>query len=458
MFNRFLKVDIVEVELQHQDHWAGPKSQSQILYYNFTDGEKMFLALQVLANVSTTRDETSLVTDSNLTTEKFSFVTGSASRMLAASRHAQKQLEKSEISSAQLRIETLMCYITLYLTLEYSIVPQLQRENQSWSSKQIAGKKYDYFYQLLGKTSDSGMCGVRSGAKSKFGANIGYGKTYWSLLQELGIAALLMLAVADTGLTVIARAIGAASHHRSSLVSSLCRSRVWWSFAHAIGPATLRTFFGPCDMQYTTQQLLQQLRAEPLTTALITSINQSCQTSEISIANELTGESVPPLRWELAVGEAVIPIRHLPTSAPRAQPCHRDIWLWVSYNLRSRPAFEYLLLAGKGSHNDLINFFCDFYNRRAIPGRKAAQMDALLKLQARNTGQSTQQRLDILANEEHSKYDLLVFAAPVDDVVLGVILYPQITTATIYNWTARTHLAVKVAEVSCLGKIFRSIY
>jgi hypothetical protein len=106
----------------------------------------------------------------------------------------------------------------------------------------------------------------------------------------------------------------------------------------------------------------------------------------------------------------------------------------------------------------LINFFCDFYNRRAIPGRKAAQMDALLKLQARNTGQSTQQRLDILANEEHSKYDLLVFAAPVDDVVLGVILYPQITTATIYNWTARTHLAVKVAEVSCLGKIFRSIY
>ena len=447
-----LIVDIVDIKLEDD---SGQMSYSHLLYRTFTNGEKMFLALQVLANVSMTRDETNLVTDSNLTTEKFSFVTGPASRMLAASRHAQKQLEMSEIGSAQLRIETLMCYITLYLTLEHAVVPQLQRENKSWGSKQIAGKKYDYFYQLLGNKSDSVMGGGRSGAKSKFGANIGFGKTYWSLLQELGIAALLMLAVADTGLTVIARAMGAGNDNRRILVLSLCRSRAWWSFAHAIGPATLRMFFGPCDMQYTVQQLLQHLRAEPLTTASIILINQSCQTSGIALANEPARDNVTSLRWELVVGEAVIPIRHLPNSAPRTEPLRRNIWWWVSGCLQSRPAFEFLLPSGKGSI-DSINFFCDFYNRRAIPGRKAARMDALLKLHERHIGQSTQQRLDILANEEQSKCDLLVFAAPVDDVVLGVILYPQTTTATIYDWTAQTHLAVKVAEVAISGKIFRS--
>src|SRR5436853_3871549 len=95
---------------------------------------------------------------------------------------------------------------------------------------------------------------VGSGARSKFAVNISFGKIYWSLLQELGVAALLMLAVRDIGLTVIAIAMGLESYSCSCLVVSLSCLRGWWSFVHAIGPATLRMFFGPCNIQYTVQQ------------------------------------------------------------------------------------------------------------------------------------------------------------------------------------------------------------
>ena len=185
-----------------------------------------------------------------------------------------------------------MCYITLSLTLEYAVVPQLQRENRGWTAKQIARKKYTYFYQLLCNKPECDIDSVGSGARSKFAVNISFGKIYWSLLQELGITALLILAVGDIGLTVIARAMGPESYSRSCLVMSLSHSREWWSFGHAIGPTTLRKFFGPCNIQYMVQQLLQELRTEPLPTASILLINQSCL-EEIVITNELAKEEVP---------------------------------------------------------------------------------------------------------------------------------------------------------------------
>jgi hypothetical protein len=377
--------------------------------------------------------------------------------MLVASHRAQKYLERAEINAAQLRIEALMSYITLYLTLQYAILPQLIHENPLWNKKQIAAEKYPYFYELLSNKDRDDMDIKEYGPKSKFSVNIGFGKIYWSLLQELGVAALLMLAVGDAGLTVIARAMGTENQNRSSLVLSLSRSRGWWSFAHAIGPATLSTFFGPCERQYTVEQLLHQLRTEPLPTASILLINQCCQKEEIVMGDEPAREEVP-MRWELEVGGGTIPIKHLPnTSQPKAPRGREDVWTWVNYSPGAKIAFEFLLPPGKGGHDEPINYFCDFYNRRAIPGRRAVRIGSLRELHAGRTAQGTQQRLDILANEEQSNCELLVFPAPVEDAVIGVILYPQTTTATIYNWTAQRHLAVKVGEVGRVVEKYISI-
>jgi len=127
-----------------------------------------------------------------------------------------------------------------------------------------------------------------------------------------------------------------------------------------------------------------------------------------------------------------------------------NIWEWLVCDARTKPVFEFLLPPGKGTIDKAVNFFCEFYNRRAIPGRKAVPFTALSELGAQDAKTSTQQRLDILAGEEQSNCDLIVFAARIETALLGVILYPQTATATIYNWTAQRQVAETMCEVGYL--------
>ena len=178
-----------------------------------------------------------------------------------------------------------MSFITLYLTIEYSIVPQLSREHPDWGLERVAGRKYPYFYYQLSQDPGGDLDSPEFGIKSKFGVNISFRKIYWSMLQELGVAALSMLAVGDLGVTVAVWALGVKSNIRKLLQATLCRSRR--CFVHAIGPATLRTFFSLRDIQYTAPRLLRQLRAEPLPTTCILLIDQyDCEGWGISINTE----------------------------------------------------------------------------------------------------------------------------------------------------------------------------
>ena len=58
-----------------------------------------------------------------------------------------------------------------------------------------------------------------------------------------------------------------------------------------------------------------------------------------------------------------------------------------------------------------------------------------------------QQLLDFLTQEQGSNLELLVFAGRIDNIMLGVILYPWTNTAIIYNWTDKTYLAARIKEV-----------
>jgi hypothetical protein len=467
-----LEVDLVQLRFPASNELGSPTINSgkqvkhvQGMFQTFNNGDKMLQALQLLAKVSSTTDLLMPALSISATTPFSASLTAAAplTRMVAASRVARKFLENSDIQPALLRLQTLMCYLTLYLTLEHTIVPQLQHDHADWSSRQIAGRKYSYFYQLLNDSPD-GNSDTQELAPAKFRVDISFGKNFWGLLQELGVAALLMLAVGDTGLTVIARAMGPGSESRQSLTSALACSRGWWSFAHAIGPATLRTFFGPRDIPYTIPQLLQQLRNEPLPAASILMINQSCEMREIATGTELPEKELelPPLRWELEIGGTTIPISHHPDVTLARGLKRRNVWDWLESDVRSKPIFEFLLPSTKeDSLDDTVNFFCNFYNRRAIPGRKAVPFPPLFKLSQPQAGQFTyQQRLDTLANEEQSNCDLMVLAAPFDTFVLGVILHPRTTTAIIYNWTENRELDVRVSEVgiylACIIYIFSS--
>lgn len=185
---------------------------------------------------------------------------------------------------------------------------------------------------------------------------------------------------------------------------------------------------------------------------------------EIATGTELPEKELelPPLRWELEIGGTTIPISHHPDVTLARGLKRRNVWDWLESDVRSKPIFEFLLPSTKvDSLDDTVNFFCNFYNRRAIPGRKAVPFPPLYKLSQPHAGQFTyQQRLDTLANEEQSNCDLMVLAAPFNTFVLGVILHPRTTTAIIYNWTENRELDVRVSEVgiyvACIIYIFSS--
>ena len=61
-----------------------------------------------------------------------------------------------------------------------------------------------------------------------------------------------------------------------------------------------------------------------------------------------------------------------------------------------------------------------------------------------------QERLDILADQRPSNQELFVIPAPVDSLILGLVLNPGTATATIYNWMEQKHLEVNLNEVFCL--------
>ena len=215
-----------------------------------------------------------------------------------------------------------------------------------------------------------------------------------------------------------------------------------------MGPATLRTFFGPHDIEYTVPQLLRQLRFEPLPTTSILLMNDSCQKRKITIDTELPNEARAPLSWTLQIGETTLPIMHHPNTTQTQGLKRGNVWQWSESDPRSKLIYEFLLPSGETDTDYVINFFCGFYNRRAIPRRKAVAFPQLVKLSEEGAKEFTfQQRLDILANEEQSNCELMEIPAPVDTLILGVILYPRKTTATIYNWTGKGELEVKLSEV-----------
>lgn len=97
----------------------------------------MILALRVLANISSA----TAIPSTNVPRMTLSAVMESPTRMLVASRLAQTFLEDSDLHPGTLRLQLLMSYITLYLTIEYSIVPQMKHKYPSWGAKRIAGRK-----------------------------------------------------------------------------------------------------------------------------------------------------------------------------------------------------------------------------------------------------------------------------------------------------------------------------
>lgn len=456
-----LEVDLVHVQIA-QPNEARTSSPSRVIwdmFRNFTSGSKMFRALQLLEYVSSPGDSMRIPGLVLVTPFATNRGVGPGARMLAASRLARKFLRTSDINPSFLKLQSVMCYLVLYLTLENTIIPQIRYEHPSFGPRKIAGMKYKYFYDTLGDDADTGTEDVPHWFKQ----DIGFGKTLWTFVQQVGISAVLMLAAGDPGITVITRAISPESVYRDELIEALSSSRAWWSFAHATGPATLRTFFGPRNIHYTVPQLLLQLRTEPLPAASIVELNKSCRLKDINVEinTQPPMEQIFPIKWDLGdasdSSSSTTKVCRHPTVNPLREIKRRNVWDCLASDTELEPVFSFLVSSDQGPpSNDVVDFLCDLYNKRAIPKRKAVPFAPLLELSnPRSEHLTHQQRLETLVEGDlgGTSFELLVFAVPFDTVFSGVILFPQEATASIFNWTADSELPAKVCEVSTISSI-----
>ena len=463
-----LGIKLVKLHPIRPDGTAGPSIEYnanevtvQNLFRSFTSGERMVSAILLLDAISKRPQSQDHAHGLDL----FGPITSLAEiegpspigGVLVASRRAKRFLDNTEIHPSYLRLKTLMSYITLYFALEYAIVPHMRRINPTMGPKEISQRKYRYFYRLLMENSDEHA----EEPPDKFAKDISFGKTPWGLTGDLGIAALLMLAVGETGLTMVARATGPLSRGKAWLTTALSADRGWWSFAHAIGPATYRTFFGPRDTHFTAAQLLQMLRVEPLPTITALQINSICQQKKIEVALDaaVPTEAVDSVMWAFAVGECSIAIRRHPTAGLDQKFAEVDVWAWMASMEPLAPAFKFLHASDPEPPvlelDKTIDFFCRFYNKIAIPGRRAVPLSQLRAIHqsSLNPDSLTRQKMkDILADETDTTCDILIFAAPLGlpRMFCGVVFYLKANRLKIYSWAERVApgLARRAGDVS----------
>ena len=374
------------------------------LYKEFIDPEKLLEALQLLCDLgSSGYSGTSIVVQEGRNpfsvTEERIAESDVLEKMIDASRHAQSQIESSEKVISVLRMKTIMSYITLFLTLEYVVVPKMRLEYPDWPQRRIEGERFQYFQNLL----NPNPAGTNR-SRFTFRDHITYGGTFWMFGQELGIASLLMIAVSGTAITKIAKKAGPRSKQIPAMAAALSCSQTWWAFAHAVGPCTRHILFGGQDVSYTIPQLLSIVRAEPMPASVMRGIHQRCleqylqtdfqpvQDSNLSLSMlslptpSLSAPSLSaPLSSALSifVGDCPIPIQYHPTGVlGDEQVQKRNLAKWLVHTPDTTmvtdtsgtkiPFSDFkTLLPPSDLSPTLVEFFCRLYNSKAIPGRKA---------------------------------------------------------------------------------------
>lgn len=448
---RYEGVDVLELELvkTNREITNADDPLTSGLFDSFTDGDRMFMALQLVATISSPAAAPvgeltgAIPFNSHVTAGSDQLTpTNQLPDMIMASRRALRFLHGVPVSLSLLRLKTIMCYITMYLTLEHSIVPKLRADNPDWPPRHVDSEKHRHFYELLNGDGDLNI------PMTKVRDNTGFGRTFWRFGQELGVAALLMLAVAEQGLTIIGRACGPRSSNIPNLASALSSSRAWWSFAHAIGPPTFRTLFGLRSVSYTVPQLLHYLRTEPMPAASVAAIHEACRTAGINTDPYLPAEgSVESPELVLQIGEVSISVKRHPNGIllPR-QVERRNLWEWLATASDramgdgsgiTRAPFAVFKNLFPESHitTDLVDYFCRIYNRKSIPGRKAACASFIPDF-VEIVGPETniKQLFESLAEPSQPACEVIVCPIDFETATLGLVISKRTESVRIYNW------------------------
>jgi hypothetical protein len=386
--------------------------------------------------------------------------------LLAASQQANTHLSRVEGAISVTRMKTIMSYLVIYFTLEYAVVPRLKEENPTEGDKWVAGIKFRRFSEMLSEDSGSivSAATIRSHCK--------YGRTFWEYGQSLGIASLLMFAVLDGGLATIGE-VGLRGV--SGMAADLTTSGTWWAFAHAMGPPTFRTLFGARDVGYKIPELIARIRAEPLPQSLspqtIYALNEAYRRTQSQASNSSAQPpagpppsdepELPEAKWQIVIGSMVLPVRRHPTtnSLAPAQVLKRNLGEWLNNtspddivqdgdgNTIPFEAFRTLLPSNEIS-KELVNFYINVYNSKAIPGRVAIPYGSLANHFA--AGSFEQFLLTLPKAFDGSKPTKIISPIDLETATIAIAIYPKESIAITYNWTNDGSLTEGIVQVSSL--------
>ena len=337
-----------------------------------------------------------------------------------------------------------MSYITLFLTLEYAVVPRMKVEHPDWSHQEIMGDKYRYFHQLLASRALPGP--KPKDTMYKFRDHIGYGSRFWTFGQDIGIASLLMLGVSEHGLSTIARKTRPRSEQIPAMAAALSSSQTWWAFAHATGPRVLRTLFGLGNVRYTIPQLLTFVRAEPMPASTMSAIHQKCININLETDLQLHAQE-PGLSSVVSsfVGDRPIPVKYHPNgNLGNGQVEKRNLAKWLVNTSdtavvrdTSKTEFPFTvfktLLPPSEISTELVQFFVRLYNRKAIPGRMAAFQSSLGTPEG---NQSTfDEFLDTLSSTSSSlRCEILLCPYDLTRATVAFVIRRDSPSVEVFNW------------------------
>jgi len=417
------------------------------LYNQFNSPEFLLSAVNLLSRISsgdvTTSVDVSTIPSTLALTDN---APGLYPAMLAASRQASKYLQDLERNLQAMRMKTIMSYIVLHLTLEHAVVPRLQEEEPDRNNRSIQGIKYLRFAEILNETCSEDS---RVAEGTTLRTHSQYGKTFWEYGQALGIASLLLFAVSDVGLTKIGRVTRGGI---PALAAALTTCGGWWAFAHAIGPATFRTLFGPRDVAYTTPHLLNRIRFEPLAVPI-------GRASILAAVSEPSTKELPEVEnWQITIGMNTLVVQRHPSGALKPDQVHkRNLGAWLRNtsgddivvdadgNKTPFSTFQ-TLLPPRDISKHLVNYLSKVYNSRAIPGRVSLPYGALKAFPG-----SFQEFLESLARgplwEDGIQIERLVCPFDLETTTIGIMILPITTQVLVYNWSCEKSLGEEALKV-----------
>jgi len=156
------------------------------------------------------------------------------------------------------KLKRILAYVNLYLTVEFGIVPYPSQRNPEWTKKRVDAVK---LAQTKGMVWEHENVEITVTTLQQY---VRYGKMFWELTKACGMLTLVVLAVASTGATVIARENGLDSRHIPNLGCRLRNFLPWITACQALGPVVVEVLFTSSTRVYSMPECLSLIVSNPL--------------------------------------------------------------------------------------------------------------------------------------------------------------------------------------------------